>query len=151
MQTLWQNEQNRLALLKQLVNHQTITYTQGEKTLPTLVEQLLLQLNYFKTNPKQIQKRLTDDDKEALIAFYHRSQSGKTIVLVSHYDTVGISEFGLAHDLACNPDKLEQYFLENQNYLDEGAVQDLHSGDYLFGRGIMDMKAGLMLHMSLIE
>src|SRR5699024_12402558 len=73
------------------------------------------------------------------------------IVLVSHYDTVGISEFGLAHDLACNPDKLEQYFLENQNYLDEGAVQDLHSGDYLFGRGIMDMKAGLMLHMSLIE
>ncbi|MDU0463203.1 M20/M25/M40 family metallo-hydrolase [Staphylococcus ureilyticus] len=151
MQTLWQNEQDRLTLLKQLVNHQSITNTQGEKTFPNLVNQLLFQLKYFKTNPNQIQKILTDDDKEALIAFYQGSQSGKTIVLVSHYDTVDVSEFGLAHDLACNPDKLKQYFLENQNYLDKGAVEDLLSEDYLFGRGIMDMKAGLMLHMSLIE
>lgn len=56
MQTLWQNEQDRLTLLKQLVNHQSITNTQGEKTFPNLVNQLLFQLKYFKTNPNQIQK-----------------------------------------------------------------------------------------------
>src|SRR5699024_10402412 len=43
------------------------------------------------------------------------------------------------------------YFQQNKGYLDEDAVNDLISGDYLFGRGTMDMKAGLMLHLSLIE
>jgi len=82
MQTLWQNEQDRLTLLKQLVNHQSITNTQGEKTFPNLVNQLLFQLKYFKTNPNQIQKILTDDDKEVLIAFYQGSQSGKLLYLL---------------------------------------------------------------------
>src|SRR5690606_21171288 len=30
-------------------------------------------------------------------------------------------------------------------------LKDLESGNYLFGRGVMDMKAGLALHMALLE
>lgn len=149
--TLWQNEKERLALLKRLVKHPTVTNTQGEKSFPSLVHQLLSQLNYFQKNSDHIQKVLTEDDKEALIAFYHGTRTGKTIVLVSHYDTVGVSEFGFSKDIACDPDKLAYYFQQNKGYLDEDAVNDLISGDYLFGRGTMDMKAGLMLHLSLIE
>ena len=37
------------------------------------------------------------------------------------------------------------------NYLDDQAQTDLQSDEFLFGRGVMDMKAGLMLHMSLLE
>ena len=46
---------------------------------------------------------------------------------------------------------MKKIFQQYSNYLSEEAVEDLNSDTYLFGRGIMDMKAGLMLHLSLIE
>lgn len=148
---LWQTYEERQELLTRLVNHQTITHSTGERTFPSFVKQLLLQLNYFQEHKDHIHLVQTEDDKEAVLAFYQAPTSKKTITLISHYDTVGIEDYGSFQSEATNPEALKKIFQQYSNYLSEEAVEDLNNDTYLFGRGIMDMKAGLMLHLSLIE
>lgn len=151
MQLLWQTYEARENLLKQLVQQQTITNTPGEKTFARFVESLLLKLTYFNQHRELIQHSVTEDDKELLTALYRGQNSNKTIVLLSHFDTVGVDDYATHHQYAFNPDKLQEVFHAHPNYLDDQAQTDLQSDEFLFGRGVMDMKAGLMLHMSLLE
>ncbi|RIO61625.1 M20/M25/M40 family metallo-hydrolase, partial [Mammaliicoccus sciuri] len=72
-------------------------------------------------------------------------------VLISHFDTVGVEDFGSYSEYAFDPDAVKDIFKEHNSYLSEDAIEDLNRDTYLFGRGVMDMKAGLMLHLSLIE
>src|SRR5699024_1947989 len=148
---LWQSYQSRLDLFKRLVNHQSITNTEGELTFPSFIKQLLLQLTYFQEYKNNIQLTKTEDDKESIVAFYQAPTSSQTIVLISHYDTVGIEDYGAFKSEACNPDELKNLFSQNSSYLNEAALEDLKNDTYIFGRGTMDMKAGLMLHLSLLE
>lgn len=151
MQLLWQTYEARENLLKQLVQQQTITNTPGEKTFACFVESLLLKLTYFNQYQELIQRKVTEDDKELLTALYRGQNNKKTIVLLSHFDTVGVEDYASHHQYAFDPDKLQQVFHTHPNYLDAQAQTDLQSYNFLFGRGVMDMKAGLMLHMSLLE
>lgn len=148
---LWQSSEDREKLLKRLVNHSTVTNSEGELTFSQFVTQLLLQLKYFQAHTSQILLETTEDDKEAVLAFYQAPKSAKTIVLISHYDTVDVEDYSSFSEYAFDPDTLRSAFLKNNNYLNADAVKDLEDDTYLFGRGVMDMKAGLMLHLSLIE
>ncbi|PHK49568.1 M20/M25/M40 family metallo-hydrolase [Staphylococcus edaphicus] len=149
--SLWQTYEDRLTLLKQLVNHQSITNTEGELSFPDFLKQLLLQLSYFEKNKSHIILETTEDGKEAVIAFYKAPTSSSTIVLISHFDTVGVDDYGSLSEDAFDPDALKRHFTQNSSYLSADAKEDLQDDTYLFGRGVMDMKAGLMLHLSLLE
>lgn len=151
MHTLWQTPKSRAALLKQLVVHSSVTHSQGEKTFPMMVRNLLMQLPYFQQHPEYISLVPTDDQRHAVVALYHAPQATETITLISHFDTVGIEDYGPFQPYAFDMDKLTAQFQQDARYLDTMSHDDLRSGDYLFGRGSMDMKPGLMLHMSLIE
>ncbi|WP_237150103.1 M20/M25/M40 family metallo-hydrolase [Planococcus kocurii] len=48
-------------------------------------------------------------------------------------------------------EEVTKKLFERKDDLPEEARADLESGNYLFGRGTMDMKMGLALHMALIE
>lgn len=151
MHTLWQTAEDRLALLKKLVRHDSITHSEGEKTFPKFLKNELMQLNYFKTHTTQIMLQETEDGRNAVLAYYKAPQSKKTIVCMSHFDTVGIDDFSEYKDDAFNMDKVTQHFIEDDKYLNDDAKVDIKSGNYLFGRGSMDMKPGLMTHMSILE
>ncbi|MBF7016299.1 M20/M25/M40 family metallo-hydrolase [Staphylococcus durrellii] len=151
MGLLWQTYEDREQLLKELVNQETITNSPGELAFPKLVERKLLNLDYFQQHKEYIKLTTTEDNKELVTAFYKGASASKTVVLISHFDTVGIDDYTAYKEAACDPDKLSVLFTQNSGNLSDAAVKDLNSGDYLFGRGIMDMKAGLMLHLSLIE
>ena len=73
----------------------------------------------------------------------------KTVVLTGHFDVVDTQNCG---DKAQTAFDLERYTeaLRGQP-LDEIARQDLESGNWLFGRGSMDMKAGLALFLASME
>ncbi|RKJ37933.1 M20/M25/M40 family metallo-hydrolase, partial [Butyricicoccus sp. 1XD8-22] len=79
------------------------------------------------------------------------SSAKDTIVLISHFDTVQTEEYGDLEELAFHPELLTKELMKRKDNLKEDARIDLESGEYLFGRGTMDMKMGLALHMSLIE
>ncbi|UEX90459.1 M20/M25/M40 family metallo-hydrolase [Staphylococcus ratti] len=151
MNMKWQTASDREALLKQLVAHSSVTHSAGERTFPYMIRNKLMTIDYFKQHPGHVQLVATNDQRHAVVAFYKAPQSKSTITLISHYDTVGIEDYGPFQDQAFDMDALTDAFKEDNSYLGEVSRADLESGDYLFGRGAMDMKPGLMLHMALLE
>lgn len=150
MKQMWQTAEAREQLLNELVKHQSISLSEGEKTFPYMVKEKLESLPYFQQH-EHVQLVETGDGRHALLAYYKAPASKKTISLISHYDTVGIEDYGEFQELAFDMKELTEHFRNNTAFLDEVAIKDLNSGDFDFGRGSMDMKPGLMLHMSLIE
>ncbi|MCU5746312.1 M20/M25/M40 family metallo-hydrolase [Staphylococcus sp. SQ8-PEA] len=147
----WQTPEQREDLLKALVNFNTVTHSEGEKAFPEFLINQLTQLTYFKTNSNHIHLVDTEDNKQAVVAYYQAPNTKRTVTLISHFDTVDTDDYSDYEPYATQMDLLTRKFNEDSSFLDENAIADLKSGDYLFGRGSMDMKPGLMLHMSLLE
>src|SRR5690606_15406528 len=107
----------------------------------------LLELQYFQDNSSQIHFHEAGKGRNAVTALYTSGVTNKTIVLISHFDTVHTEEFGAGlQDLAFQPKQLTEELKNRLAKLPEDAQEDLVSDDYLFGRGTMDMKMGLALH-----
>lgn len=80
-----------------------------------------------------------------------RGEGKKTIVMIHHTDTVDVDDYGKYKDFAYEPYELESlYKLENVE-MDDVARKDLYSGEWMFGRGVSDMKGGGSIALSLFE
>ncbi|MGM8366105.1 M20/M25/M40 family metallo-hydrolase [Virgibacillus sp. W0181] len=152
MRTLqWQTPEELRHLISELVGWDSRTLTDGEIEFAHHLKAKLSELSYFQQNPSHVQLHEADKGRLAVTALYKNEQAKDTIVLISHFDTVHTEEFGDLGDLAFQPEQLTKAFMERKDDLPEEAREDLESGAYLFGRGTMDMKMGLALHMRLIE
>ena len=147
----WQSADQLKELLCELVSWESETFSLGEKQFPLRLREKFVSLPYFKGNPKHLQTIEVDQGRSFLSAFYQKEGITKTVVLISHFDTVPTEEYGSLQYLATQPELLTQAFAQHPDLLNETAQEDLAKGDYLFGRGVMDMKMGLALHMHLIE
>src|SRR5690625_1382787 len=143
----WGHKEGLRALLLELVGWDSLTGTEGEKRFAHLLKEKLKNLEYYKTNPEHLQLVGAGKGRFSLTALYQTNQTAKTIVLISHYDTVHVEEYGELRDLAFQPEKLTEFFRERKAEFSEEVQQDIDSENYLFGRGTMDMKMGLALHM----
>ncbi|MFC3041797.1 M20/M25/M40 family metallo-hydrolase [Virgibacillus xinjiangensis] len=148
---MWNTPEALKDLLYELVSWQSRSLTEGERTFPDKLEAKLSCLEYFKQHPEQLELQGTGDGRHAVTALYKHESAVDTVVLISHFDTVNTEEYGHLEELACEPAALTKALMDHRNELPEEALRDLDSGDYLFGRGTMDMKTGLALHMSLLE
>lgn len=146
--------------------HEVETYAKGLVSTPSVVKggtesnaaqyvyDQFKDLDYFKENPDQliIQKTLNDEyDRHSTLALLKgNGKSNKTILLMGHIDTVEVNDFGHLKEFAFDPDRLiaEMKKLDN---LDEDVKRDLDSGDYMFGRGALDMKSGVAGHIALLR
>ena len=107
-----------------------------------------------KENPNRIKFVEVKDDplnRKSLLAVVkgQKGNSKKAVVLIGHTDTVGISDYGTIKEYANKPLELKDK-LKSIN-LPEKALEDLESGEYLFGRGIFDMKCGLSILIAIVE
>src|SRR5699024_6420480 len=141
----------RKQLLCKLVNWKSGTLTKGEAEFGKHLADELGQLPYFQEHPEQLMLKDVDRGRSNVLAPYTHPDVTETVILLSHYDTVPTEEYGDLEPLACKPVELTEAMHSVKDELDDAAREDLESGDYLFGRGTMDMKAGLALHMGLIE
>lgn len=148
---IWETPASLRALLCEVVSWESRTLTDGEKEFPFKIRKKLQHLEYFQKNPEFLSLHQADIGRNLLLALYKHPEAVDTIVLISHFDTVQTEEYGDLERLACQPEELTQKFFERKHELPEEARLDLESGSYLFGRGTMDMKMGLVLHMSLLE
>jgi arginine utilization protein RocB len=94
-----------------------------------------------------------DPVQRANVFALKRGRGRRTIVLTGHFDTVPIDDYGAQVDLALQPEALCAALVaslrnEGGNAL---ALADLESGDFLPGRGLLDMKAGLAAGIAAIE
>ncbi|KKB37164.1 M20/M25/M40 family metallo-hydrolase [Bacillus thermotolerans] len=148
---LWDTPESLQTLLCELVSWDSRTLTEGERLFPCRLQKKLAGLDYFQQNPKHLTLHKADSERQFVTAFYQSFESKETVVLISHFDTVQTEEYGELESLAFYPEALTRALHKRKDTLPEEARLDLESGEYLFGRGTMDMKMGLALHMALIE
>ncbi|MDE5414593.1 M20/M25/M40 family metallo-hydrolase [Alkalihalobacterium chitinilyticum] len=143
-----------LFLTKQLVNIESIVNSDGEKEISQAIYMLLSSFPYFIEKPKQIIKQQTIADEQErynILAFVKgtKNKSDKTVILMGHMDTVGIDDYNHLKDKACQPAELMEAL--KQEKLPAAVEDHLNSGDYLFGRGVLDMKSGVASHLYLLK
>lgn len=138
-------------LLCEVVSWKSMTLTDGEREFPSKIYAKLAEVTYFRDNPNHLGLHDADLGRRFLTALYKHPSAKETIVLISHFDTVNTEEYGDLEEYAYKPEELTKLLLTRMNELPEDARRDLQSGEYLFGRGTMDMKMGLVMHMGLLE
>lgn len=143
-------EQIALDLTSQL----SVLDTPDEILIAEKVYSILSEMKYFKSHPENLYFVPVKGDKlgrKSVVAIVNgeKKPSDKTVVMIGHIDTVGISDYGPLAEFANQPLVLTEKFKEIE--LPEDVKKDLESGDYLFGRGIFDMKSGDAIIMALME
>ncbi|HET7628527.1 MAG TPA: M20/M25/M40 family metallo-hydrolase [Bacillales bacterium] len=146
----WQTKNQLTELLTQLVEYQSITGSPAEIAISEYLHLRLRELGYFQENPQYLQLHPTADGRKFITALVKKKRARKTVVLVSHFDVVDVEDYGEWKNLAFRPKELTNEFRRSQD-LPEEVSNDIANGDWLFGRGTMDMKAGIALHMAMIE
>ena len=78
--------------------------------------------------------------------------SRRTIVLLGHIDTVATEDYGTLEPYALDPAALATR-LDALAAMTPGLQDDLaaHPGDWLFGRGVADMKSGVAINLALLR
>lgn len=90
-------------------------------------------------------------DRQNAYAFL-RGQSARTIVLLGHIDTVGMQDYGILEPWASDPDALAER-LDALATLAPEIRADLSDqpGDWMFGRGVVDMKSGVAANIAVMR
>jgi|GEM_PF-467540 len=82
---------------------------------------------------------------------FMRGEGTSTVILMSHFDTVGTKDYGALQQYALDPDTLRTQMQAVASQFDPGTQAHLASDDWLFGRGAADMKSGIAAHLVVLE
>ena len=132
----------------------SVVETLGEIDSANKVHEIFSEMNYYKENPKDLRFINVPNDlwkRKSVMAILRgkKGNSKKTVIMIGHTDTVGVSDYGNLKDYANRPYELTEMFKEVS--LPDDVKKDLESGDYLFGRGLFDMKTGDAIIMAIME
>ena len=143
---------NIFKTLIRLCNIKSTSGTTEEMAATEGISSLISEIGYFKENTHALKIHEIENDplkREFITAMYEGGDSKKIVVLLSHFDVVGIEEFGHLKEYAYSP--VEYTKKLRYETLKGAAKKDLDTGDWLFGRGTMDMKCGLAIHIELLR
>ncbi|QRM56963.1 M20/M25/M40 family metallo-hydrolase [Sinorhizobium sp. BG8] len=135
----------------------SVSGTPGEAEFSERLHALLAQTPYFQDHPDQL---LTfdshGDPMTRNVAALVRGCGRETIVLAGHFDTVSIDNYGTLAPLAIEPEGLTKALVAElsarpRNPAEEKALADLLGGDFIAGRGLLDMKSGLAAGIAAME
>ncbi|MTI67742.1 MAG: M20/M25/M40 family metallo-hydrolase [Firmicutes bacterium] len=129
------------------------TSTKNENDASNFLINFFKSIDYFKENPQLYGLFPIEDDNlnRSVSWAMVKGKGPDTVVLIHHNDIVGIEDFKNFKPYAYDPCNLEkQLFNYKDNLLDE-AKKDLLSGEYIFGRGTADMKAGGSIQLALLK
>lgn len=135
-----------------LTKAKSIVGTRSERDSVLEAQSILAELDYFQQFPQHLKLIRTKADPLERISLMAMVESNpevkKTLLLIGHTDTVEVDDYADLKDLACDPQRLMKAL--GKRPLKEEIRRDLESGDYLFGRGIFDMKSGTANHLALL-
>ncbi|SEN69864.1 M20/M25/M40 family metallo-hydrolase [Lihuaxuella thermophila] len=152
MEKKWATKEQLTDLLCDLVRIPSITGSEAEIELAEFLVEQLRNLPYFQKHRDHLQLFPTGDGRYFVTALVKKKeQTKKTVILLSHFDVVDVEDYGVRKDMAFDARKLTDLLYTHKEELPEEVKQDLDTGNWLFGRGTMDMKAGLALHIAMVE
>lgn len=138
------------AMTASLVETLSINGTAGEVDIAEAVEQILRSFPYFQEHPGQVWTQLLPGDplgrKNVFARIKSKRGSKRTVIYHSHIDTVGIDDYGKQIDIANDPQALLRFFSEWDG--NPEVKEHARSGDWMFGRGALDMKSGVAVHLA---
>lgn len=142
-----------LEVTKKLVGIKSEVNTDGEIAAAEAIYDMLNNHPYFEANPSQlVMEQTINDERERynVMAYVKGTKrtSSRTFVLMGHMDTVGVEDFGTQQELAFNPEEWKAHL--SGETLPESVQTQLESGDWLFGRGVLDMKSGVASNIYLL-
>src|SRR5699024_7753789 len=143
-----------LAVTKELVGIKSEVNTEGEYAIAEVGYDRLKKHPYFKTNQDRLvmEETINDEQERYNVRAYEKgtqTESNRTEVLMGHMDTVGVDDFGVYQELAFKPDEWKVH-LKNES-LPEAVQSQVESDDWLFGRGVLDMKSGVASNIHLLK
>ncbi|MBM7649421.1 arginine utilization protein RocB [Bacillus ectoiniformans] len=151
MNGIYQTKEQLTELLCELVAVPSISRTIEENKMAGKIKEKIARIPYYQEHPDHLRLHATYDGRGIITALAKKENAKKTIVLISHFDVVSVEDYGAWQEEAFQPKVLTELMRKNMEEYAEDVQEDLQSGEWLFGRGTMDMKAGLALHMSMIE
>ncbi|MBA3471273.1 MAG: M20/M25/M40 family metallo-hydrolase [Herpetosiphonaceae bacterium] len=141
----------------QLVRWPSVTNSPGERDWSQQLYDLLAQTAYFAGHPEHLRLQRTSADRYERSNLYAcvRGAGPATVVLAGHYDVVSIENYGNLAPWATEPLELLPRLIAELSAnatsdSDQLALHDLQSGDYLPGRGALDMKSGLAAGLAVL-
>lgn len=137
-----------------LVSVRSVVGTKEEIDISNHIFSIFKEMPYYNEHPELlIQLPFINDslNRTSVMATLTgtRSKSNKTVVLIGHTDTVGVADYGDMVNLATKPTELKSALKKLS--LSKDIMADLNSEEYLFGRGILDMKCGVAMIMAVME
>lgn len=128
------------------------TATWKEKQVEGFLADYFGGIEYFKNNPNHSGAWPIPEDPLGRSVSWGmvKGKGSETVVLLHHSDVVGVEDFKTLSDLAFQPAELELELKKIAPELHPEAREDLLSGDYLFGRGVCDMKGGGAIQLALL-
>jgi arginine utilization protein RocB len=141
-------------LTMKLIGIPSMNGTLGEGVIADVVTEHLRGLPYFRAHPAQVWTVPLENDpfgRKNVFALVRGEQgpSAETVILHCHTDTVGIEDYGALAPAAFDPERLARELRSVE--LPADAARDLASGDWIFGRGSVDMKSGMAVHLELVR
>lgn len=129
------------------------TYTANENRANVYLNELFSEMPYFQEHPELYGVDPIIDDPYGRAVFWAmlKGKGDKTVVLVHHNDIVGIEDFKALKEKAFLPADLEKALRRKKSSLHPDAQADLDSKDFLFGRGVADMKGGGSIQIALLK
>lgn len=140
-------------ILTELVSMKSLTCSEKEREPAQWFVDFFRSLPYFQSHPEDTGAYAIPNDPYERIVPYAllRGRRPDTVVLSGHFDVVSSEEYGAAEPYAYQPGGGELEKLLTDFPLDEAQRRDLESGEWLWGRGVADMKGGLSIHAALFE
>ncbi len=154
----------------------SVTGSEGETRFAGFLRDLLADWPYFRSHPEHLRLIKTlDDGRERYVLAAAAVARGAgvrparapipTVILTGHYDVVSTANYGPLEPYAFDPEALSPRLAaaledearaaslrgESLGETESRALRDLSSGDFLPGRGLLDMKAGLAAGLALLE
>jgi arginine utilization protein RocB len=139
--------QSMLDLTKELVAIPSVNGTAGERAIIDHIERRLREIPYFAAHPEYvILQEMGDAENRANVFAIVKGEKRPcrdTVILHGHIDTVGTEDYAGIEEYAFDCDALPEKIRALTD--DEDVLADIDSGEWLFGRGTGDMKAGVAL------
>lgn len=141
----------------QLTSWASVTGTSDEAAFSQKLHQFLASTPYFQNRGSQLVLVPSHGDPTVSnVVALVRGTGRRTIVLAGHFDTVSMSNYGSLSSLACDPDPLCAALIEelsgrSRSPSEEKTLADLRSGNFVPGRGLLDMKSGLAAGIAAME
>ena len=138
-----------------LVGWPSVTGTPEEAEFPNRLARLLAEWPYFRDHPEHliVEPVPGDPNGRASVLALVRGSGPRTVIFAGHFDVVPVDDYGDLAPLAGQPDELSDALIERLKATGEHpeALKDLESGDFVPGRGMLDMKSGVAAGMAVLD